>query len=328
MLSKILNNCGVVESISGFIYRINSDQNFKIFSGSEELTGYSLKELSSNKEGLASIIHPDDIELFFRDCSEAAVEKGCSILEYRIITKGGEHKWVEDRRTALFSENNHFLGVQGIVFDISERKHQENILLESEGKYRNLVEYSSDFIWEVNADGVYTYVSPPVEKILGYKPDEVAGKTPFDLMPSEESDRIRNCFMEVINRRGNLIRLENVNLHKDGHLVTLETSGVPVFNEEGEIVYYRGVDRDITERKRVEKENEEHIKELKDALENVKILSGLLPICSNCKKIRDDKGYWNQIEAYLDTHADVKFTHGICPDCIKKLYPEFDISES
>ncbi len=63
--------------------------------------------------------------------------------------------------------------------------------------------------------------------------------------------------------------------------------------------------------------------ELKESLANVKTLKGLLPICSNCKKIRDDRGYWNQIEAYLHAHADAEFTHGICPNCIKTLYPEF-----
>jgi hypothetical protein len=62
--------------------------------------------------------------------------------------------------------------------------------------------------------------------------------------------------------------------------------------------------------------------ELQDALAKVKTLSGLLPICANCKKIRDDSGYWNRIEAYIGKHADVQFTHGICPDCAKKLYPE------
>lgn len=63
--------------------------------------------------------------------------------------------------------------------------------------------------------------------------------------------------------------------------------------------------------------------ELKQALREVKTLRGLLPICASCKKIRDDNGYWNQIESYLRKHSDVEFSHGICPDCAKKLYPEF-----
>ncbi len=67
----------------------------------------------------------------------------------------------------------------------------------------------------------------------------------------------------------------------------------------------------------------ETIEELKDSLSKVRLLSGLLPICASCKKIRDDKGYWNQIESYISEHSEAAFTHGICPDCVRKLYPEF-----
>ena len=76
------------------------------------------------------------------------------------------------------------------------------------------------------------------------------------------------------------------------------------------------------ERKRAEKEREQLILELQDALAKVKTLSGLLPICSSCKKIRDDEGYWNQLEAYIQEHSEAMFTHGICPECAKELYPE------
>ena len=81
--------------------------------------------------------------------------------------------------------------------------------------------------------------------------------------------------------------------------------------------------RDITERKQAEESLWEVRDELLGALDKVKTLSGLLPICSHCKKIRDDKGHWNQIEAYLRDHSEANFSHGLCPDCAKKLYPEF-----
>ena len=74
---------------------------------------------------------------------------------------------------------------------------------------------------------------------------------------------------------------------------------------------------------RMEKKVKELILELQDALTKVKILSGLLPICASCKKIRDDEGYWNQVEEYIERHSEVTFTHGICPECMKKLYPEY-----
>jgi hypothetical protein len=67
------------------------------------------------------------------------------------------------------------------------------------------------------------------------------------------------------------------------------------------------------------------IEELTEALSKVKTLSGLLPICSSCKKIRNDKGYWQQVETYVKEHSDAEFTHGLCPDCVKKLYPEYQV---
>ena len=80
---------------------------------------------------------------------------------------------------------------------------------------------------------------------------------------------------------------------------------------------------DVTDRVRREKEMQATIDELNQALKQVKTLSGMIPICANCKKIRDDQGYWNQVEAYLSDHSDVQFSHSICPECAKKLYPEY-----
>ena len=80
---------------------------------------------------------------------------------------------------------------------------------------------------------------------------------------------------------------------------------------------------DITDRKATESEHERLISELREALAQVKTLSGFIPICASCKNIRDDAGYWQQIEQYLSKHSDLEFTHGICPACLEKLYPEF-----
>ncbi|MBF0495904.1 MAG: hypothetical protein HQK58_04915 [Deltaproteobacteria bacterium] len=86
------------------------------------------------------------------------------------------------------------------------------------------------------------------------------------------------------------------------------------------ILYTKAVE-EIVERKRIEAEREKLIAELQDSLNKVKQLSGLLPICASCKKVRDDKGYWNQIEAFIRDRSEANFSHGICPECAKKLYP-------
>ncbi len=94
----------------------------------------------------------------------------------------------------------------------------------------------------------------------------------------------------------------------------------PIVGKTGNVVGLTLFLTDITDRKKAEAEKERLIRELQDALAKVKVLSGLVPVCSKCKKIRDDKGYWNQLESYIEKHSDVSFSHGLCPDCMDHLY--------
>lgn len=82
------------------------------------------------------------------------------------------------------------------------------------------------------------------------------------------------------------------------------------------------LEMDLVKRKKTEKEKERLIVELREAIQKVKTLSGFLPICASCKKIRDDRGYWSQIEVYIEKHSEALFSHGICPDCLKEYYPK------
>jgi len=154
-----------------------------------------------------------------------------------------------------------------ILRDITERKQMEKALHEAKEKFQSLVESSSDWVWEVDANGVYTYASPKIKDLLGYEPHEVIGRTPFDLMPPEEKVRVARLFEEIARKQTPFSEIVNSNLHKDGHLVVLETSGVPVFDKEGEFCGYRGIDRDITERKCAEDALRENEKLWKLALE-------------------------------------------------------------
>ncbi|MBA4348910.1 MAG: hypothetical protein C0415_02840 [Thermodesulfovibrio sp.] len=111
---------------------------------------------------------------------------------------------------------------------------------------------------------------------------------------------------------------------KDGRQVPYEFAGSILKDSKDNIIAFSGIGRDITKRKRAEAELENLISELKDALANVKTLSGLLPICASCKKIRNDKGYWDHLETYISEHSEAEFSHGLCPDCVKKAYEELD----
>jgi PAS domain S-box-containing protein len=99
----------------------------------------------------------------------------------------------------------------------------------------------------------------------------------------------------------------------------------PYYGRNNEILGVIESFQDITARKKLENEKGQLITELQESLGKVKLLSGFLPICASCKKIRDDKGYWNQIEGYIRDHSEAEFSHGICPDCAQKLYPDLDL---
>ena len=130
-----------------------------------------------------------------------------------------------------------------------KRIEAESSLRSSGERYRSLVESSHDWVWEVNADGTYTYVGPQCRDLLGYEPSELIGKQPFDLMPPEEAQRVRLAFGDIVARRAPFRALINTSFHKDGRLIVLETSGVPIFDGKSGFRGYRGMDRDITKRK-------------------------------------------------------------------------------
>lgn len=157
---------------------------------------------------------------------------------------------------------------------IQEAAAQE--LRESRERFRSLVEVTSDWIWEVDANATYTYASPNVKNFLGYEPREVIGKTPFDFMPSEEANRVAAEFNAIKKARRPFSGLENLNRHKEGRLVTLETSGVPIFDNKGTFRGYRGIDRDITERRLMEEEREKMQMQLfqSQKMEAIGILAG------------------------------------------------------
>jgi PAS domain S-box-containing protein len=144
-----------------------------------------------------------------------------------------------------------FFLAQAIAIE-DQRRVAGQKLQESEEKYRKLVESSSDMIWEVDTNGLYTYVSPNIRAILGYQPEEVIGRTPFDFIAPAEVESIGNVFNACVASSQPIVRLENTNIHKDGHPVVLETSGEPVLDSTGNLLGFRGIDRDITERKRTE----------------------------------------------------------------------------
>lgn len=160
-----------------------------------------------------------------------------------------DNKLFHSKGFIIKDDQGQYLYSLHILEDITEQRQVEQALRESEEKFRSLVESSGDWIWEVDRNGLYTYASPRIESLLGYVPQEVLGKTPFDFMPPEEAQRLGSGFQKLVSDHAVITTLENINLCKDGTIKILETSGRPYFDEKGDFAGYRGIDRDITERK-------------------------------------------------------------------------------
>jgi PAS domain S-box-containing protein len=168
----------------------------------------------------------------------------------RAVRANGEEFPIEVSISQVETEGKRLF--TAIIRDVTERCQAEKALRDSEERYRSLIASANDWVWEVDADGVYTYAAPQCRGILGYEPAELIGKTPFDLMPPDESVRVAAIFNAIAAERKTFRGLENINLHKDGHLVVLETNGVPILDDQGQFHGYRGMDRDITERRQAE----------------------------------------------------------------------------
>ncbi len=140
----------------------------------------------------------------------------------------------------------------GIYRDISGQKRIHEDLRLSQKRFEDIVLSSADWVWEVDADAVYTFASGRVKQILGYEPEEILGKRPFDLMPESEAERASAFFAQARAEKKPILDFENWNLTKDGRLVCLLTNALPILDAKGELLGYRGMDKDITERKRAE----------------------------------------------------------------------------
>ncbi len=178
---------------------------------------------------------------------------------------------------------------------------------------------SIDMLCVLDFSGYFKRLNPAWEHTLGFTREELQSKPFIEFVHPDDRERTLNQNGRV--RSGGQARsFENRYLCKDGSYKWLLWNAAP---DIGQRVIY-SVARDITERRRAEEEREQLVKELQTALAEVKSLQQILPICSYCKNIRNDKNYWETVEAYMSEHANAKFSHGICPTCYKnEVEPQF-----
>ena len=210
------------------------------------------------------------------------------------------------------------------VAEIARRRDTERSLKASESKYRLLFEQSRDAIIISTSDGDYLDINPAYEQLLGYSRAELMRMNALETWLDKEE---RRAWVQQMERDGYVSDFQCGLRRKDGRgIIALKTSSQRL-DPDGRRIY-QTICRDISERKRSEAEKEGLIVDLQKALVEVRKLSGMLPICASCKRIRNDEGYWQQIESYIAAHSEAVFSHGVCPDCAKELYPELESDTS
>lgn len=156
---------------------------------------------------------------------------------------------------------------------------------------------------------------------------DILGKTDLDLHPEKMAREYMADEKKILETGKPMLNKVEAVEGIDGKKIWLLTSKIPLRSQKGTIIGIIGIGQDITRIKELENERDKIIEDLRLALSSIKTLKGLLPICANCKKIRDDEGYWHRVEQYIHDNSSASFTHGICPECAEKIYGEYNISD-
>ncbi|MDI1250499.1 MAG: transporter substrate-binding domain-containing protein [Lacunisphaera sp.] len=203
---------------------------------------------------------------------------------------------------------------------------QAEALRESEARWKFALEGSGDGVWDWNLAAGTVLRSPRLKAMLGYAENEI-GSAPEELhrlIHPEDLPGQRAALQAHLDGTRPVYAHEHRVQARDGRWLWQLDHGLVVSRDAaGRPLRMIGTHTDITERHASAAAREQMITSLQAALANVKTLSSLLPICSGCKKIRDDQGYWSQVETYIHQHTGTQFSHGMCPDCLRRYYPSY-----
>jgi PAS domain S-box-containing protein len=316
----------ILNSMSEAVYVVDREMRIRYVNrAAEKLTGYS------RDESVGKFCHDIFCEESYR-CKDLcpprqAMEKMSPILhrEAETKTKNGDMRQTQISISPLCDEDV-CTGAVIVVQDITELK-----------KADERIRRQNTFLTAVIDALPHPFIVIDAET-HGLKLANVAayhGKLPEQMTCHELSHQAsvpcssldHPCPLEKVKATGQPVVLEHKHYDVNGALRDVEVHGFPIFDE-GKVVGMIEYSIDITDRNRVAQERETLIADLQKALQKVKTLSGLLPICSSCRKIRDDTGYWSTLERYISEHSDAEFTHGLCPQCLKRLYPDIKLNES
>ncbi|OPY83851.1 MAG: sensory histidine kinase AtoS [Smithella sp. PtaU1.Bin162] len=287
-----------------------------------QISDYSRAELEGRN--MLMFIAPEEWDRVVQN-TLLMMERRLGPREYLMTMKDGRKIPFEVNGDVLRSEDGTPFGLVFVCRDITDRKLAEETIHKSYALLQSVVESSKEIVIFA-LDRQYRYIafnenhSETMKRIWGADivlgssmleyiknpEDRMKAKNNFDCALSGKSFKVSEAYGDTALERRYYEDIYN-----------------PIIDENGNVIGLTLFLTDVTDRRLAEAEREKIIAELQQALSQVKTLSGLLPICASCKKIRDDKGYWHQVELYVRDRTKAEFSHGICPDCAQRLYPEY-----
>jgi len=306
----------LAENMADIVWTLDSDFNATYVSPSiEKVLGFTPEERRRQK--IEEVVAPGSLERIMamfleelqRDEIPGADPDRSVSLDVEYYHKNGSIVWMENIVKAIRDQTGSIIGMYGSSRNITDRKKAEKALRESEEKFRAIFEQAAVGVALISSrTGEFIQINRKFCDITGYSEDELKTLTFQEITHPDDLQADQDKMQELMERKINDFSMEKRYFTPDGSTVWVNLTVSHMWKVEDQLTTNIGIIEDITDRKLMEAE--------------VKTLSGLLPICASCKKIRDDKGYWNQIESYIHKHSDAEFSHGICPECKEELYGE------
>ncbi|HQH56763.1 MAG TPA: PAS domain-containing protein [Candidatus Marinimicrobia bacterium] len=274
-----------------------------------------------------------DIDLFGEEFGRETVKADLHLIETGEPIVGmiesrklddGSLNWTSTTKAPIWDAQDNIIGLVGVTRTINDIKRAEEALQYEKSLMDALMNNIPDSIYFKDRQCRLLKISRHMMKSLNMTQEsDYYLKTDIDLFGEEFGRATVESDLQLMETGKPIIGLVEGRKLPDGQINWTSTTKIPLRDQDGKIIGLVGISREINEIKQAEEQREKIIAELQEALDKIKTLKGLIPICASCKKIRDDQGYWNSVESYIKDHAEVEFTHGICPDCMKKLYPNY-----
>lgn len=285
----------------GTILRVNATELEMLGYSQQEYLGRSVTEFFVDKAAAENALRQ--------------LRGGESLVEFatQLRRKDGVVRDVLINANGLWDDEK-FIRSRWFTLDVTDRRQYE----QTSAFLGAIVESSEDAIIGTDLQGTIVSWNNGATRMYGYTAAEAKGRSIHMLTPPARPEESPESFGQVLSQQ-RVDRYETFRIRQDGQMISVSVTRSPIKDVQGRVIGVSAIERDIQRRKQEEQERLFLIQELSRTLANIKVLRGLLPICSSCKKIRDDHGYWNQLESYIADHTEAEFTHGICPECEARM---------